>query len=171
MRGNPTVRTALAFAIIGPAVGALVVIVPLIVSSLLGGSWRLSDVGSCLIVLGCSYVLAAAPAAFAGVIWATVARRLGSGSILMAPLKLSVGGVIGAGVAAATGAIYGSTIAGLEDLTATFAICGAIAGALLALMFPRALWLVPPSNNRIERRVNDKVPSSSVGGRGAHAER
>ena len=28
-----------------------------------------------------------------------------------------------------------------------------------------------PPNNRIERRVNDKVPSSSVGARGAHAER
>ncbi len=26
-------------------------------------------------------------------------------------------------------------------------------------------------NNRIERRMNDKVPSSSVGARGAHAER
>jgi len=26
-------------------------------------------------------------------------------------------------------------------------------------------------NNRIERRVNDKVPSSSMGARGAHAER
>jgi len=28
-----------------------------------------------------------------------------------------------------------------------------------------------PSNNRIERRLNDKLPSSSVSARGAHAER
>ena len=28
-----------------------------------------------------------------------------------------------------------------------------------------------PSNYRIERHVNDKVPSSSVSARGAHAER
>jgi hypothetical protein len=27
------------------------------------------------------------------------------------------------------------------------------------------------SNSRLERRVNDKLPSSSVGARGAHAER
>jgi len=34
-----------------------------------------------------------------------------------------------------------------------------------------ALWAWPSSNNRIERRVNDKVPSASVSVRGAHADR
>jgi hypothetical protein len=38
---------------------------------------------------------------------------------------------------------------------------------------PLLTWAVGklPSNNRMERLVSDKVPSSSVGARGAHAER
>ena len=34
-----------------------------------------------------------------------------------------------------------------------------------------SFWAWPSSNSRIEHRVNGKVPSASMGARGAHAER
>jgi hypothetical protein len=85
------------------------------------------------------------------------------------------GVVIGFGLAAALYVFF--TLPGIvgyfASMTTHTRVITLFDAVKLVGILPLLVWMFRqlPSNNRIERRVNDKVLSSSVGASGAHAER
>ncbi len=75
------------------------------------------------------------------------------------------------GATIATGTALLLTWQDRAEMGGRITLVGCVHGLMAATVFYCVCAWNDGSNNRIERRVNDKVPHSSMGARGAHAER
>ncbi len=139
-------RTTLAFAVLGPLIGALAVILWLLCSS---PAQQDSPTPSnlALLVMGITawaYSLGFIPAAIAGISWGYIAQALRK----TRPLTHLLRGYAGAGLGLICGTAFGlfvdfgnsCTACGKTQLLRFIAPCGALAGMVLCLIYPRARW-------------------------------
>jgi hypothetical protein len=152
-----TLLTTLIFATLGPGIGALFWVVLMYSQDSLAHSRPVlpsaSDAGLLAAVVGVAYFLCWLPAALTGLAWGELARYLRA----RRPLTRFPRALIGAGIGAVAGALWEVTGRTADPLI--YAKCGAVAGAFLAAFFPLDRWLMPPSNNRLER---SQVEAASI---------
>jgi len=102
-----------------------------------------------------AYALAFLPAAATGPAWCYVFRRLSTNS--STPLtRFAIGVAIGTGIATLGGlAVEHLALGEKPNLVGLFATCGAAAGGVLAVLFPRESWQRTPSSDLLEDSAID----------------
>jgi uncharacterized membrane protein len=137
-RARPGLRTALAFALLGPAIGASVFSLVSFLTATFRPRPALPDARTVLFMLTWSYAVGVIPAALSGFTCAWIMRRLDAWRL---------GWLLRALIGALTGALFSALLAfallgaDLPQLSGLTALCGAVAGAILATRFPRDAWL------------------------------
>ena len=141
-----TLLTAVIFTALGPGIGIVFWIVQIYWIDSFDKSKLIlptaADITSFGSLAPVAYALCWIPAALTGLVWGELARYLRTRHPLGWLTRAGLGAAIG-GVAGAAWELLGPTADPL-----LFAKCGAVAGAALAVPFPRGRWLAPPSNNR-----------------------
>jgi hypothetical protein len=147
MRKRPILLTVLAFAVTGPLIGALLVIVWAVVSVAVskqpdafnGDFTRFAS-----LVLAWAYALAWLPATIMGLCWAVLCVRFNGARSLTFPVRAIAGACLGLAFGAIAGILWdwSASTALIRTRLIYFSIpCSVIAGSLLCSAFPRAIWL------------------------------
>jgi hypothetical protein len=143
--------TGAAFGVLGPPIGALIFFM---VSR--GGSSDLPrDLEFAAATIPTAYLIAAVPAFAAGALTAALAEYCRFAGDRFRLRRLIVGAIVGG----TSGCLWQVSVFH-RVLADRFFLCeyGAVAGALLATLFPLRRWLLQSSNNRFERsRVSSSV--------------
>jgi hypothetical protein len=127
-----------AFALLGPAIGALVIIVGISLNTFVVEArpvrlhWM--EVAT---VMAWSYVFAIVPAALTGLSWIIVVRRLNPSRLDSHLFRASIGLLLGAVISAIASLLW-SIDGSWWELTLLMSGAGAVSASLLALVFPRA---------------------------------
>ena len=148
MYRRPLILTNISFGLLGPLLGAALL---LIWATVVSGSKSLPNTMEVTAVLGWAYALGALPAAFTGLLWGLFALRSSRERFLPLYARASVGALIGGVVGFGGGVILNAMSLEATALASSCAILGALAGGLLAMVFPSTHQSNTPSNNRIER--------------------
>ena len=147
-RARPIVLTAIAFGALGPILGTLLFFGGATLLSVHGVDLSLGDLKFVAAATVYAYFFAMVPAASAGAVAAALAAPCKFASDRFKLRRFIVGAAAGGACAALWQftALHGE----LADPLLFFKV-GAVAGAVLAMFFPRQRWLLAPSNNALER--------------------
>ena len=146
MAKRPILLTTLAFTLMGPFIGALLVVLWAIAMTALDGRHLFSTQDLTIVapVLVWAYALGWLPASVVGLTWGLFYVRLNRSRSLTPMLRATTGAGLGALCGAATGLLLdGSASTSLQHtrLVLLCAPCGLVAGSFLCMTFPRAPWL------------------------------
>ena len=137
MTKSSIARTTLAFALLGPGIGALVVIVPIVIAD--AGTLFIWDFAAAVLLW--AYALAVLPAVATGLAWSYMFKRIPSVRSSRI-VRVTAGAAAGTAIAAFAGWLTDQ--ASTTQFVGAFALCGAVAGGLLAGVFPLSGWQQAP---------------------------
>ena len=166
MSKRPILLTTLAFTVIGPLIGALLVIALEVFYAFVTGrigtlthDFMMFD----LIVLVWAYALGCLPSAAMGFFWAVFFARFQS-RLSLTPFQRAISGVcLGIIVGAIAGLLWdwiASTSLEQTRLIYLCTPCSLIAGCLLCIAYPRAIWL---QRRPLTSGSSDRGEAPSVG--------